>query len=441
MTFDLRKAQKNMMFRFFILVMVAAQLARAADIPSNSLTLAEAREIARKQHPKISVANLTALAARQVTKEVQSSLLPSIFGYVTAVGNADPNNTRIAAGGLNNPLIYEREAQGVSISQIITDFGRSWDLTKSARLRERSEKMNVDATRAQILLEVDNAFFSTLESQSVLQVAQETVSNRAFILEQIQALASNKMRSELDVSFASVDYDQAKILRAKAQIDVQTSFAVFSDVLGEPRSKTYRLSDEPPPTYVTNNTSALILEALAQRPDLVQARYQRDAAQEFARAQGKLNYPTLSAVGTAGEIATGNSHLGPDYAAAGINLTLPLYEGGLNAGLRREAQLRAKAADETVRDQENNIVRDVEVTSLNLDYAWQRLALTEELLRNANQALELSRARFKGGISSIIELSQAELNQTSAQIAEAGARFAYQIQHSALDFQLGRLRY
>ncbi len=422
------------------LLLCVARPLPGADAPTNSLTLAQARDLALKQHPKISVANLTALAAHQATKQVQSALLPSIFGYVTAVGNADPNNTRIAAGGLNNPLIYEREAQGVSISQLITDFGRSSDLTKSAQLRERSEKMNVEATRAQILLEVDNAFFSSLESQLVLDVARETVSNRAFILQQTQALATNKLRSELEVSFASVDYDQAKILLAKAQIDVQASFAILSDVLGEPRAKTYRLADEPMAAHVTNNSSALILEALAQRPDLVQARYQRDAVQEFAQAQARLNYPTLSAVGVAGEIPTGNSHLGPDYAAAGINLTLPLYEGGLNAGLRREAQFRAKAAEEAVRDQEDNVARDVQVTSLNLDYAWQRLALTEELLRNANKALELSQARFKNGISSIIELSQAELNQTSADIAAADARYNYQIQRSALDFQLGRLR-
>jgi outer membrane protein len=411
-----------------------------ADAPTNSLTLAQAREIALKQHPKISVANLSALAARQATKEVQSALLPSVFADATAAGNADPGNTRILAGGLNNPRVFNREAQGVSISQLITDFGRSRDLTKSAELRERSAKMNVDATRAQILLEVDNAFFSTLESQSVLEVAEETVSNRAFILEQTRALATNKMRSELDVSFASVDYDQARILLAKARIDVQGSFAVFADVLGEPRSKTYHLSDEPLPAYVTNNSSALILEALAQRPDLVQARYQRDAAQEFARAQGKLDYPTLSALGVAGVRGAGDpKYVGSDYAAAGINVSVPLYEGGLNAGLRREAQLRAKAADEAVRDQEDNIARDVQVTSLSLDYAWQRLALTEELLRNANEALALAQARFKNGLNSIIELSQAELNQTSAQIAAADARYNYQIQRSALDFQLGRL--
>ena len=138
-------------------------------------------------------------------------------------------------------------------------------------------------------------------------------------------------------------------------------------------------------------------------------------------------------------LGVGNSHLGPDYVAAGVNLSLPLYEGGLNAGLRREAELRAKAADEAVRDQEDNIARDVQLTSLDLDYAWQRLALTEELLRNANEALELSQARFKNGISSIIELSQAELNQTSAQINATDARYHYQIEHSALDFQLGRL--
>lgn len=418
-----------------------ASTLRADDAPTNSLSLAQARETALKQHPKISVANLTALAARQVTKQVQSALLPSIFAVATAAGNADPNNTRILAGGLNNPHVYDREAQGVTISQLITDFGKSWDLTKSARLRERSEKMNVEATRAQILLEVDNSYFSTLESQSVLEVAQETVSNRAFILEQIRAKATNKLLSELDVSFASVDYDQAKILLAKAQIDLKASFAVFSDVLGEPRAQSYHLSDEQLPAYVTNNYSALLLEALAQRPDLVQARYQRDAAREFARAQGKLDYPTLSAAGTAGVRGAGDPRLvGPDYLAAGINLSVPLYEGGLNAGLRREAQFRAKAAEETVRDQEDNIARDVQLTSLNLDYAWQRLALTEELLRNANEALELSQARFKNGISSIIELSQAELNQTSAQISASDARFNYQIQHSALDFQLGRLR-
>jgi len=123
-----------------------------------------------------------------------------------------------------------------------------------------------------------------------------------------------------------------------------------------------------------------------------------------------------------------------------VNLNIPLFTGGLYQARQREAELRAEAADQTVRDQENTIARDTQISKLNLDYCFARIALTASLLKNANQALELAQARFNLGLSSIVELSQAELNQTSAQIEEAGARYDYHIQRAALDFQTGRLR-
>jgi outer membrane protein len=425
---------------FWITLLLGAAVSpRAAEAP-RPLTLPQAEQIALAQHPRISMAHLTALAARQSTKQARSAFYPNIYASATAVGTADPNNTRIGAGALNNPLIYEREADGVTISQLITDFGRTSELSKSAKLHTRAEEMNLEATREQILLEVNSAYFSSLAAQSVLEVARETVKSRQLILQQIQTLATNKLKSELDVSFASVDLDQANILLAKARSDLQASFAVLSTLLAEREPQTFALADEPMPANITNDVSALILEALAQRPDLAHLRYQRDAAKEFAKAEGKLLYPTVSALGTAGLIPTGAPQLPWDYAAAGANLNLPLFTGGLYTARRREAEFKAKAADEDLRDQEDNIIRDVQVTKLNLEYAYDRLALTRQLLQNASEALELAQARFKGGLSSIIELSQAELNQTSAQIAQTDARYDFQIQHSALDFQLGRLR-
>jgi outer membrane protein len=412
--------------------------ARAAEAPRH-LTLQEARQIALAQHPRISVANLTALAARQRTKEVQSAFFPNIYGSATAVGTADPNNTRIAAGAMNNPLIYDRAAEGVTISQLITDFGRTSELSRSAKLHTQAEEMNLEATREQILVEVNSAYFSSLAAQSVLEVARETVKSRQLVLQQTQLLATNKMKSGLDVSFASVDFDSATILLAKARSDLNSSFAMLATLLAEREPRTYVLADEPMPANITNGLPALILEALSQRPDLARLRYQRDSAREFARAEGKLLYPTIDALGTAGVIPDRNARLGPDYAAAGVNLNLPIYSGGLYTARRREAQFQAKAADEVLRDEENNIIRDLQVTKFNLEYAYDRLALTRELLQNANEALQLAQARFNNGLSSIIELSQAELNQTSAQIGEANARYDYHIQHSALEFQLGRL--
>ena len=217
---------------FITTLLCAVAAVRAADTP-RPLTLQQAQQIALTQHPRISVVNLTRLAARQATKEIQAGFFPNIYGSATAAGNMDRDNTRIAAGGLNNPRVYDREADGVTISQLITDFGRTSELSRSAKLRARSEEMNLEATREQILLEVNNAYFSSLAAQSVVTVAEETVKSRQFVQQQTQLMATNKLKSELDLSFANVDFDQAAILLTKAKSDLQASFAVLSDLLAE----------------------------------------------------------------------------------------------------------------------------------------------------------------------------------------------------------------
>ncbi|MGA2540313.1 MAG: TolC family protein [Verrucomicrobiota bacterium] len=411
----------------------------AAEAPRR-LTLREAEDIALAQHPRISFANLIALAAQQSIKESRAAFFPNIYASATAVGVADTNNTRIAAGYLNNPNVFERTAGGLTIQQLITDFGRTSELTRTAKLRSKAEEMNREATREEILLEVNAAYFSALQAQAILAAARQTTNERTVVLRQIQAYATNKMKSELDVSFASVDLDQARLLVAKADNDLESAFARLSTVLGERQAESFDLAEEPMPELVTNSAPDLILEALAGRPDLARARYQRDAAKEFARAENKLSYPTLSAIASGGLMPLGDSRLGDNYGAAGVNLNFPLFTGGLYQARQREAELQAAAADQTVRDQEDTIARDTQISKLNLDYSFGRLALTASLVQNANKALELAQARFTLGLSSIVELSQAELNQTSAQIEEAGARYDYHIQRAALDFQIGRLR-
>ncbi len=77
---------------------------------------------------------------------------------------------------------------------------------------------------------------------------------------------------------------------------------------------------------------------------------------------------------------------------------------------------------------------------MNLDYAAARLDLTAKLLESANEALDLAKTRYQVGSSSIVELSQAELSQTEAQIAQARARYEYQTRSSILNYEIGELR-
>ena len=173
----------------FMLLLFAAGSLPAADEPKR-LTLREAEDIALAQHPRISVANLIALAAQQSVKESRAAFFPNIYASGTAVGVADTNNTRIAAGYLNNPNVYERTAGGLTIQQLITDFGRTSELTRSSSLRARAEEMNREATREEILLEVNAAYFSALQAQAVLAAARQTENERTVVLTQIQGLAN-----------------------------------------------------------------------------------------------------------------------------------------------------------------------------------------------------------------------------------------------------------
>ncbi len=411
-------------------------LAEAPDTPS--LTLKEAQELAVRNHPKINAGGLKALAAKQTIIQVRSAFFPTISANVTAA-SMDKENTRIAAGGLNNPVIFERNAEGLSVSQLITDFGRTANLTASAKSRARAEQQNAEATRAQILLQVTATYFAALQAQSVLRVAEQTVKTRQLLLDQISALASNKLKSELDVSFARVSLEEGRLLRSKAENDRQAAHATLAAFLGEREQQTFLLAEGTIPGDIPSDAASLVSDALRDRPELSQLRFEHDAAFKFAKAEKALHYPTISAVGAVGFIPVHDTHLRGDYAAAGVNLNLPLFSGKFYSARQTEAELRAKAAEENLRDEENNVIRDVRIAWLNASNAQERVLITVELLKNASTAYDLAQARYQTGTSSIIELSQAELNKTAAEIARTNARYDAQIQQAILSYQAGRM--
>lgn len=411
--------------------------ANAADLPL--LNLQQAHETALRNHPRISVAQLEALASRQVERQAKAGFFPQLSANAVAVGTADHNTRLEAIGALNNPAIFQRQAEGLMLSQLITDFGRTANLNQSARFRAEAAENNAQATREQVLLEVDTAYFAALQAEAVTRVARETVKTRQAFLDQVAALATNKLRSDLDVSFAKVNLEDARLLLSKAQNDLDAAFTQLSALMGLREPKSYRLAEEPPPRPLSTNAADLVQEALRSRPDLIRFRNEHEAALKLARAERSARFPTVAAVGAAGVAPIHDPELPDSYASAGVTLTIPLYAGGLYAARQKEAEIRADAAAETLRDLENNAIRDVRIAWLNSQNAYERLRINSQLLENARQSFTLAQARYKNGISSIVELNQAELNEISAEISYANTQYEYLLQRSTLDFQTGQL--
>ncbi|HZL42441.1 MAG TPA: TolC family protein [Verrucomicrobiae bacterium] len=426
-------------FVFFLALVLAVLKSHAGPAPAiPTLTLAEAHGLALRNHPQIAAATDRALAAGQVVKETRSGLFPQANLYGTAVG-ADSSETRILAGGLNNPSIMDRAAGGISLNQLITDFGRTANLTAGSRYSARAEDQNATATRQQVLLDVDTSYFGTLQAQAVLNVTRQTLETRELLLDQVSVLASNKLKSDLDVSFAHVALEEGRLLEEKAQNDADASQAALSTALGFREFHRFQPVDESALGVDTNNIEALIDQALRERPELLRLRYESKAAERYARSQRDARYPTVAATGLFGDSPAHDNRLPDHYAAGGIQISVPLFAGGYYSSRQHEFELRAHAAEEMLRSQEDIVIRDVRIAWLNLNNAQQRLRTTAQLLTHANQAFELAQARYKSGSSSIVELSQAQLEITSAQIANASARYDVLIQEANLNYQTGGL--
>ena len=421
-------------------VAMKAQQATPITAPATpALTLAEAEHLALEHNPRISIARLLQLAQSQVTREVRSSELPTAVANLTAVDSHD--GSRITAGALNNPIVYERAAGGITVSQLITDFGRTHNLILSAQSQARAQADEERATTSDIVLAVDQAFYNALSSQAVLKVAEQTVDARQATADQISALASSKLKSSLDLSFANVELSQARLLLLDAQNAVQDSMANLNALLGSEQDERYNLVDQTPSVAqpAPENVESLVQVAFNSRPDLAALKDNSVAASQVSRAEHALSRPTVSALGTAGGTPVRPDQITSSwYGAVGANVNIPIFNGFLYSARAREADLRASAAQETVRNLRELIARDVRTSALSAQAAFHRIEVTRQLLDQSNLALDLAQTRYKLGLSGIVELSQAQLAQTQAEIGYANARYSYQIALAALSYQTGQ---
>jgi outer membrane protein len=261
-------------------------------------------------------------------------------------------------------------------------------------------------------------------------------------------LTKNKLRSTLDLTFAQVNLSQAKLLELDAENNVESTVAALTAVLGFDKNMHYELVEEnteappPPPPDV----DVLINTALQQRPDLQAFTFNAQAAEKFLRAQRDQLLPTISALGIAGGIPVRPDCLGgcfPNYfisswyGAIGVNMEIPIFNGFLFTSEASEAKSRANAAYENTRNLRDNVVRDVRTAWLSATTAFQKVGVSAELAKEANLSLNLAQGRYQLGLSSIVELSQAQLQQTDAAIGYVNAQYQYKLALSTLNFEIG----
>jgi outer membrane protein len=412
----------------------------AQNLPK--LTLAQAEALAIQNHPQIQAAQHEVNYSNQQIVESRAAFYPDVTGDLT--GSEGNSGGRIGAGNLATSRLFSRFGQGVVVNQLITDSGRTSNLVSSSRLQAQASVQTAQATRYDVILQVTRAYFDVLRTQAEVRVAEQTVAARQLLSDQVGELARNQLKSQLDASFAEVNVSEAKLLLVRAQDGVQQSLAELGRAMGSDLPASYQLADEPLPSGPPAAADQLVVQALGNRPELAGLRFSRDAAYKFADAEKDLARPTVNVLAVGGFLPLisnpTSSNIPPEYEGIAANVSIPLFNGHLFSARREAAVQRALESDQRLRDRQQQISRDVRVAWASTNDAFQRIDVTAQFLRQAALALDLAQGRYTLGLSSIIELTQAQLNLTEAEIENLNAKYDYQTQYSALQYTIGLLR-
>lgn len=227
------------------------------------------------------------------------------------------------------------------------------------------------------------------------------------------------------------------MLLAQVANELSINRLTFAALLGFDAPQPFRLVEQPvyPPSEA--QAEAQVARALSGNPGIAHLRLEISSAIRASDAADALDYPTLSAIGAAGLVYDHDPRLPSNYAAGAFNLSLPLYAGGTIATQRHQAERRIEILRATLRAAEDDLAKEVRVALANISYTYARLAMSGKLLEQAVLSYDLAKSRFDLGLTSIVELNQADLNRTSAALTESTAKQDYLIQQAILTNRLG----
>jgi outer membrane protein len=425
--------------------------------PGSQLTLKEAIQIALKYHPRLQEAADNTSAAQQQIGEARSYLGPQLFGATeylrstengignTQFYNADGAFPRISGTNHNQPANDTSQSSdtinnymaGVTLSQFLVDFGRRHGFVSERQFEAAAAAANQQLTELDLIYEVSQRYFELLEAKRLIAVYEKAVEQRQYHLHEAQVKANAGLRPQLDTYVTSAEVERAQLHLVDARNGDEDAKVALDNALGlSDSAPAYELADVLTYYPVKDSLNALLDTAFRSRPDLA-------ALDDQAKAMGAKivqyrsdYYPTVNAV--AGYSAIGTGTPAANNFNAGIVITWPIFNSFLTTDQIAETKFRQHAVLREIEDLRQEVILQVHTAFLNWQASLQRIMRAEKTLAASRAELELSEKRYEAGLTSIIELEDAQRSYTYDDAAYADALYGFSVTKAAVDRATGR---
>ncbi|HEY8077734.1 MAG TPA: TolC family protein [Labilithrix sp.] len=431
-----------------VLVATTLFLQAAPDLPpSRVLRLNDAVEAGLKNQPTVRQARAQTRVFDNRADEAKAPLLPQVTaiasyqrvrgaarsGTVTTTGAPSTIPTSTPASGVDVFTF------GASASQLIWDFGQTYEKYRAADRLASSAKATEQTAEYTTVADVRRSYFTARAQKALVKVAADSLANLDRHLVQIEGFVKVGTRPEIDLAQARTDVANGKV----ALIDAENAYALakaqLARSMGDPGATDFEVSDDEiaPVDGEDLSADALTARAIAGRPELQALGLQRESNRLTVRALKGGYGPALTANAGYSQTGTALNDLGPAWNV-GVALTWPLFQGGVTRAQVREAEASEDLTDAQVDAEKLQIALDVRTASLNLRAAKATATASEDVVVNARERLRLAEGRYESGVGSAIELGDAQVALTQAEGQLVGARFRVSSARSDLLAAMGK---
>jgi outer membrane protein TolC len=422
--------------RFVALAYVVATIAPAGAAPAGK-SLDECIAIAIAQQPKLKASDATIEAARERVWQIAAAYLPQV-GANYAVNRRQASAGSLTGGGGafagargQSTRIFNFYSTGVTLSQVLFDFGQNLALVHRARALEDSAAADAVTQRDSVIFDVSQAYFGLLAAYRLRGVADDTVRQNQQHLELAQGRFEVGFAPKFDVTQAQVQLANAELAQVTARNNVTLGRETLRNAMGLSGPLDFEIVDVLDQPRVTIGDAAAVQLAFDNRPELRSIRAELKAAALQIDALEKDYLPKVSANGN--YTFSGESYPLQDTWNMGAAVNLSLFNGGLTTAQIGEARAALAVLDANEETLRQSVELEVRQAIANVQQGTESIRVAEKGSRQARENLELAEGRYSTGVSSIIELTDAQASLASAEANYVQALVNYRIAVATLE--------
>lgn len=361
--------------------------------------------------------------------ETQTALRPLVSGTAQAT-RVDPivkfpfDGQELAFSPNNNFDVH------VGAQYTLLDFGRQQANIEASRTRTATAADNINVSRRDLAFSAAQTYYGILFAREAARVQDQQIASLRQHQQEMQKRVEAGVSTSFDVTTTKVRIAQAQDRKIDLENQLHNQEVQLARLLHRPEDQVVPVRGRFAYTPQAVDVRAALAAGAENRPEVKLAKDAEQTAIAQQHVAETSNRPSLNVLAQAG---AKNGYLLPSLdrmrfnTIVGGQLNVPIYDGGRNKAQRTEALAALKGAQARAQDTQQQVRADVRQAVNNMQASTARYDNSQVEITEATEALNRSKARYRYGVGSNLDVLDAETQLAQARLARLQAIYNYTI--------------